>query len=125
MARVFLEEFRALAAEHGTDWSKVVGADARYTRSSALPGGLRSFVVRVWPRVAARLEGAAYRGPEAVLFVHTAGLLSHYYEAGGHELLVELQRKARKPGGRPHGLWLLTPSHNPQGDRSWTGALWR
>ncbi|MFI2264459.1 BREX system serine/threonine kinase PglW [Streptomyces tubercidicus] len=115
LARVFLEEFRALAAEHGTDWSKVVGADARYTRSSALPGGLRSFVVRVWPRVAARLEGAAYRGPEAVLFVHTAGLLSHYYEAGGHELLVELQRKARKPGGRPHGLWLLTPSHNPQG----------
>lgn len=125
LARVFLEEFRALAGEHGTDWSKVLGADTRYTRNSELPGGLRSFVVRVWPRVAARLEKAASLEPGAVLFVHTAGLLAHYYEAGGHELLVGLQHEARKPGGPPHGLWLLTPSHNPQGDRSWTGARWR
>ncbi|WP_306332891.1 BREX system serine/threonine kinase PglW [Streptomyces sp. KL118A] len=115
LARVFLDEFRALATEHGTDWSKVLGADTRYTRNGELPGGLRSFVVRVWPRVAQRLEEAARREPGTVLFVHTAGLLAHYYEAGGHELLVELQRGARKPGGRPHGLWLLTPSHNAQG----------
>ncbi|MGP8299812.1 BREX system serine/threonine kinase PglW [Streptomyces inhibens] len=115
LARVFLDEFRVLAAEHGTDWSKVLGADTRYTRSDELPGGLRSFVVRVWPRVAQRLEEAASRQPGTVLFVHTAGLLAHYYAAGGHELLVGLQREARKPGGRPHGLWLLTPSHNPQG----------
>ncbi|MFJ3673553.1 BREX system serine/threonine kinase PglW [Streptomyces sp. NPDC090106] len=114
LARVFLEEFRALAGEHGTDWSKVLGADTRYTRSGELPGGLRSFVVRVWPRVAARLEEAASREPGTVLFVHASGLLSHYYEAGGHDLLVGLQSGARKPGGRPHGLWLLTPSHNPQ-----------
>ncbi|WP_346780881.1 BREX system serine/threonine kinase PglW [Streptomyces sp. SPB162] len=115
LGRVFLDEFQALAAEHGTDWSKVLGADTRYTRSGALPGGLRSFVVRVWPRVAERLAEAAGREPGTVLFVHTAGLLAHYYEAGGHELLVGLQREARKPGGRPHGLWLLTPSHNAQG----------
>ncbi|MFI0739153.1 BREX system serine/threonine kinase PglW [Streptomyces sp. NPDC021100] len=115
LARVFLEEFRALAGEHSTAWTKVLAADTRYTRNNELPGGLRSFVVRVWPRVAARLEGAASREPGAVLFLHTAGLLAHYYEAGGHELLVKLQHEARKPGGRPHGLWLLTPSHNPQG----------
>lgn len=115
LARVFLKEFRALATEHGMDWSKVLGADTRYTRSGALPGGLRSFVVRVWPRVAGRLEEVAGREPGTVLFVHASGLLGHYYSAGGHELLVGLQREARKPGGRPHGLWLLTPSHNAHG----------
>ncbi|UQA97320.1 BREX system serine/threonine kinase PglW [Streptomyces halobius] len=115
LARVFLAEFRALASGHATDWSKVLGADTRYTRSGELPRGLRSFVVRVWPRVARRLEEVAGRDTGTVLFLHTAGLLAHYYEAGGHEVLVGLQREARKPGGRPHGLWLLTPSHNPQG----------
>ncbi|WUQ54591.1 BREX system serine/threonine kinase PglW [Streptomyces virginiae] len=115
LARVFTAEFRALAGEHGTDWTKVLGADTRYTRSGELPGGLRSFVVRVWPRVAVKLAEAAQREPGTVLFVHTAGLIAHYWEAGGHELLVGLQREARRPGGRPHGLWLLTPTHHQQG----------
>ncbi|MEH0579630.1 BREX system serine/threonine kinase PglW [Streptomyces sp. B21-108] len=115
LAELFIEEFRALASEHGTDWPKVLAADTRYTRSGQLPNGLRSFVARVWPRVRTRLDRITTQDPEAVLFVHTAGLLSHYYEAGGHQLLVDLQREARRPGRQPHGLWLLVPSHNPRG----------
>lgn len=115
LAQVFLSEFKALAAEQGTDWSKVLGADTRYTRSGQLPGGLRSYVARVWPRVAERLAEAGGREPGTVLFVHTAGLLAHYYEAGGHDVLVGLQREARRPGGNPHGLWLLTPAQNQNG----------
>lgn len=115
LAEYFIEEFQALASEHGTDWPKVLAADTRYTRSGQLPNGLRSFVTRVWPRVRTRLDRLTAQDPQAVLFVHTAGLLSHYYEAGGHQLLVDLQREARRPGRQPHGLWLLIPSHNPRG----------
>ncbi|WP_346776476.1 BREX system serine/threonine kinase PglW [Streptomyces sp. HNM0574] len=115
LARVFLAEFKSLAAEQGTDWTKVLGADTRYTRSGALPGGLRSYVARVWPRVGERLAEAGSSEPGTVLFVHTAGLLAHYYEAGGHDILVGLQREARRPGGSPHGLWLLTPAQSQNG----------
>lgn len=124
LARVFLKEFRALATEHGTDWSKVLGADTRYTRSGELPGGLRSFVVRVWPRVAERLA-AAGREPGTILFVHASGLLGHYYAAGGHELLVGLQREARRPGADRTGCGCSPPRKTRTAHRSWTDARWR
>ncbi|WSY41483.1 BREX system serine/threonine kinase PglW [Embleya sp. NBC_00888] len=113
LAQLFLAEFRALAGEQGTEWSKVLGADARFTQSGTLPNGLRSYVSRVWPRVDEQLTGLAKRRTGEVLFVHTAGLIGHYYEAGGHDLLVGLQRSARQAGSTPHGLWLLCPSHSP------------
>lgn len=113
LAQVFLAEFRALAGEQGTEWSKVLGADARFTQGGTLPNGLRSYVSRVWPRVGEQLAELAKRRVGEVLFVHTAGLLGHYYEAGGHDLLVGLQRSARQAGATPHGLWLLCPSHSP------------
>ncbi|CDR09566.1 hypothetical protein [Streptomyces iranensis] len=115
LAGLFLAEFRGLAREHGTAWDQVLGADTRFTRTGELPGGLRSYVSRVWSRVQARLDAVAQKESDTVLFGHTAGLLAHYYEAGGHDLLVGLQRSARQPGGLPGGLWLLTPTRNPQG----------
>ena len=115
LAGLFLTEFRGLAQEHGTAWPQVLGADTRFTRTGELPGGLRSYVSRVWSRVQARLDAVTQEETGTVLFVHTAGLLAHYYEAGGHDLLVGLQRSARRPGAPPYGLWLLTPTRNPQG----------
>ena len=115
LAELFLAEFRSLAGEHGTAWPQVLSADTRFTRTGLLPGGLRSYVSRVWPRVAARLAAMVQEGDRTVLFLHTAGLVSHYYEAGGHDLLMGLQRSARQPGALPHGLWLLTPTRNPRG----------
>ncbi|MET7352948.1 BREX system serine/threonine kinase PglW [Streptomyces mirabilis] len=115
LAQVFLTEFRALAGERGTDWSKVLGADTTYTRSGELPAGLRSYVTRVWPRVAERIAETAQARQGAVLFVHTAGLFGRYWEAGGRETLVELQNAARRGGASPHGLWLLCPSESPRG----------
>jgi serine/threonine protein kinase len=115
LAQVFLAEFRALAGERGTDWSKVLGADTTFTRSGELPGGLRSYVSRVWPRVGEQIAQTARARPGAVVFVHTAGLLGRYWEAGGRETLVELQNAARRGGGSPHGLWVLCPSESPRG----------
>ncbi|MET8412536.1 BREX system serine/threonine kinase PglW [Streptomyces sp. NPDC005195] len=115
LAQVFLTEFRALAGERGTDWSKVLGADTTYTRSGELPAGLRSYVSRVWPRVAERIAETAQARQGAVLFVHTAGLFGRYWEAGGRETLVGLQNAARRGGASPHGLWLLCPSESPRG----------
>ncbi|MFJ1709527.1 BREX system serine/threonine kinase PglW [Kitasatospora sp. NPDC088346] len=115
LAQVFLAEFRALAGEHGTDWSKVLGADTTFTRAGSLPGGLRSYVSRVWPRVAERLIETAGGRDGAVLFVHSAGLAGRYWEAGGREAIVSLQSGARRGGDTPHGLWLLCPSESPRG----------
>lgn len=115
LAQVFLAEFRAFAGERGTDWAKVLGADTTFTRSGELPGGLRSYVARVWPRVAERIAETARERQGHVLFVHTAGLLARYWEAGGREVLVDLQNAARRGGASPHGLWLLCPSESPRG----------
>ncbi|MGW7002051.1 BREX system serine/threonine kinase PglW [Streptomyces sp. NPDC054933] len=115
LAQVFLGEFRALAGEHGTDWTKVLGADTTFTRSGELPAGLRSYVSRVWPRVAERIAEMAGAQQGEVVFVHTAGLLGRYWEAGGRETLVGLQNAARRGGASPHGLWLLCPSESPRG----------
>ncbi|MFD8077705.1 BREX system serine/threonine kinase PglW [Streptomyces sp. NPDC059718] len=115
LAQVFLAEFRAFAGERGTDWAKVLGADTTFTRSGELPGGLRSYVARVWPRVAERIAQTARERQGEVLFVHTAGLLARYWEAGGREVLIDLQNAARRGGATPHGLWLLCPSESPRG----------
>lgn len=115
LAQVFLTQFRALAGERGTDWSKVLGADTTFTRTGDLPAGLRSYVSRVWPRVAEQIAQTAQAQQGAVLFVHTAGLLGRYWEGGGHQTLVDLQNTARRGGASPHGLWLLCPSESPRG----------
>jgi serine/threonine protein kinase len=114
LAQVFLTQFRALAGERGTNWSKVLGADTTFTRTGDLPAGLRSYVSRVWPRVAEQIAQTAQATQGAVLFVHTAGLLGRYWEAGGHQTLVDLQNAARRGGASPHGLWLLCPSESPR-----------
>jgi hypothetical protein len=115
LAQVFLSEFRAFAGERGTDWAKVLGADTTFTRSGELPAGLRSYVTRVWPRVGERLAETARERQGEVVFVHSAGLLLRYWEAGGREVLVDLQNNGRRGGATPHGLWLLCPSESPRG----------
>jgi serine/threonine protein kinase len=117
---LFVAEFRAMAAELSTDWSKVLRADERFTVGSPMPGGLRSYVTRVWDRVATRLrERAAV--PRSVLLLHDAGLLARYFDAGGHTLLTSLQLAARRPSDTPHGLWLLLPSEAPRSSPSLDG----
>lgn len=110
---LFLDEFRALAAEQGTDWSKVLRADEKLTRSGQMPTGLGSYVTRVLPRVEQRLLALA-TSAKTVLFLHSAGPLARYFDQGGHELLTRLQNAARRPADTPYGLWLLCPSENPK-----------
>jgi hypothetical protein len=104
---VFLDEFRALVAERGQDWDKVLTVDARFTETGHLPRGLASYVRAAWEQVRGRLADLSDNG--AVLFLHDAGLVGRYADAGGHELLVGLQAAARSPAAAPHGLWLLCP----------------
>jgi serine/threonine protein kinase len=110
LARVFLTEFQALAGERGVEWSRVLAIEARYAETGQLTPGLRSYLGHVWPRVESRLLAAA--GDTRVLFVHDAGLLARYYDAGGRELLSRLQNAARRPADHPHGLWLLCPAES-------------
>ncbi|GHJ98551.1 hypothetical protein SY2F82_03490 [Streptomyces sp. Y2F8-2] len=111
----FLTLFRALADELGTDWSKVLRADAAFTESGELKPGLRSYVQRVTARLTERLKELAERtGPKTVLFVHNSGLIARYFDGGGHELLVSLQQSARRPADTPHGLWWLCPMEDPK-----------
>ncbi|MGH3323649.1 MAG: BREX system serine/threonine kinase PglW, partial [Streptomyces sp.] len=111
----FLAVFRALAEELGTDWSKVLRADAAFTGTGELKPGLRSYVQRVTERLSARLTDLAETAdPKAVLFVHNAGLLARYFDGGGHDLLVNLQQAARRPTQAPHGLWWLCPMEDPK-----------
>ena len=111
VASMFLEEFRALAAEQGTDWGKVLRADEKLTRTGEMPGGLRSYVTRVFPRVTERLLASAAPA-RTVLFLHNAGPLARYFDEGGRDLLTRLQNSARRPADEPYGLWLLCPSEN-------------
>ena len=104
---IFLEEFRALVAERGQDWDKVLTVDARFTETGHLPRGLASYVRAAWEQVRGRLADVSDNG--TVLFLHDAGLVGRYADAGGHELLVGLQAAARSPAAAPHGLWLLCP----------------
>lgn len=117
---MFLEEFRALAAEHGTAWEKVLKADEKLTRTGEMPGGLRSYVTRVFPRVTERLLSSA-GSEKTVLLLHNAGPLARYFDVGGHELLTRLQQAARRPDEAPHGLWLLCPSENARAAPSLDG----
>ncbi|GAA4227842.1 BREX system serine/threonine kinase PglW [Actinomadura meridiana] len=112
-ADVFLTEFRTLTTEHGTDWGQVLRADERFTRTGEMPGGLRSFVVRVLEHTEQRLRERA-APPRTVLLLHNAGLLARYFDVGGHNLLTGLQNAARRPSDAPHGLWLLCPSEAPR-----------
>lgn len=107
LGREFQAEFRALAAEKGQDWEKVLRADAG-SAPGQIKRGLASFVRVVWPRVEARLLARA-AAPRTVLFLQNAGLLARYWDEGGHDTLVRLQAAARRPADDPHGLWLLCP----------------
>lgn len=115
LAQVFLTEFRAVASDHGREWSAVLNADTGFTRSGELSGGLRSYVTRVWPRVADRLAETAATREQSVLFLHSAGLVGRFWDAGGREALATLQNSARRGGDTPQGLWLLCPSESPSG----------
>jgi serine/threonine protein kinase len=111
----FLAVFRGLAEELGTDWTKVLRADAAFTAGGELKPGLRSYVQRVTGRLSERFTTLAETsGPKAVLFVHNAGLLARYFDGGGHDLLVHLQHAARRPAQDPHGLWWLCPMEDPK-----------
>jgi serine/threonine protein kinase len=110
LGRMFLTEFQALAGERGVEWSRVLAIEARYTETGLMTPGLRSYLGHVWPRVESRLLAEA--GDAQVLFVHDAGLLARYFEAGGRDLLTRLQNAARRPADRPHGLWLLCPAES-------------
>jgi serine/threonine protein kinase len=110
---VFLAEFRALVAERGQDWRKVLTLDARFGESGRLAPGLASYVKAGWQRVQTHLEEQAAAGE--VLFLHDAGLMARYADAGGRELLIAMQEAARAPGRVPHGLWLLCPAESAAG----------
>jgi hypothetical protein len=109
--REFLTEFRALVAERGQDWGKVLTIDARFADTGQVSPGLASYLRAVWTRVEQRLLGLAGE-PQAVLFLHNTGLLARYYDHGGHEVLTRLQNAARRPSDPPHGCWLLCPAES-------------
>jgi hypothetical protein len=70
--REFLAEFRALAAERGQDWGKVLTIDARFAATGQISPGLASYLRAVWTRVEQRMLRLAAE-PNTVLFVHDAG----------------------------------------------------
>jgi serine/threonine protein kinase len=111
LGRMFLQEFRGLAAEHGQDWSKVLTIDARFTETGQISRGLASYLRSTWSRVEQRLSELSV-GDKTVLFLHDAGLLGRYFEDGGRDLLTQLQNAARRPVDAPHGLWLLCPAES-------------
>jgi hypothetical protein len=113
VAAVFLAEFRSLVAERGQDWRKVLTLDARFDQPGRLAPGLASYVKASWQRVQAHLEEQA--ADDEVLFLHNAGLMARYADAGGRALLVALQAAARNPGRTPRGLWLLCPAESAAG----------
>ncbi|WP_308257641.1 BREX system serine/threonine kinase PglW [Pseudonocardia lacus] len=113
VAALFLTEFRALVADRGQEWGKVLTTDARFGETGRIPPGLASYVRTCWTRVGEHLTEQGADG--TVLFLHDAGLLARYAEAGGHDLLVALQAAARQPARAPHGLWLLCPAASATG----------
>jgi hypothetical protein len=113
VAALFLTEFRALVADRGQEWGKVLTTDARFGETGRIPPGLASYVRTCWSRVGEHLTEQGADG--AVLFLHDAGLLARYAEAGGHDLLVALQAAARQPATAPHGMWLLCPAMSATG----------
>lgn len=106
----FLQEFRALVAERGQDWGKVLGVDARFSESGQMSPGLASYVRAAWKRVEERLLSPS--SAHSVLFVHDAGLLARYFDEGGHDLLTKMQNAARRAADAPRGLWLLCPGES-------------
>lgn len=108
VSALFLEEFRALVMERGQDWDKVLAVDARFTETGQLPRGLASYARAAWEQVEVRLTGSV--DGDTILFLHDAGLLGRYADAGGRHLLVALQAAARSAATAPHGLWLLCPA---------------
>jgi hypothetical protein len=108
--REFLGEFRALVADRGQEWHRVLGVDARFSESGEMPRGLASYVRAAWTSLENRLLDPELAGE--VLFVHDAGLLARYFDEGGHELLTRLQNAARRPADAPRGVWLLCPGES-------------
>ncbi|MFB9687120.1 BREX system serine/threonine kinase PglW [Amycolatopsis plumensis] len=114
LGRLFLAEFRALAQARHQAWNRVLNADARISTGGRVPPGLASYVSATWQRVHEQLlSKMAGAPPRSVLFLHDAGLVGRYFEAGGRQFLVELQRAARNSEDLPHGLWLLCPTDTP------------
>jgi len=113
LGRLFLAEFRTVASERNQAWDRVLTADTRVTRG-VVPPGLGTYVTETWRRVQTRLiERMSQKPANAVLFLHDAGLLGRYWEAGGRRFLTDLQHEARLSDGVPHGLWVLCPGEAP------------
>jgi serine/threonine protein kinase len=106
---LFLQEFRALAAERSQDWQKVLTIDAKFDATGHMSRGLGVYVRDTWTRVEQQLAELGGDG-STVLFLYDAGMLGRYYDAGGQALLARLQNAARLPATAPHGLWLLCPA---------------
>ncbi|MGK4591686.1 BREX system serine/threonine kinase PglW [Amycolatopsis sp. w19] len=111
---LFLQEFRALAAERSQDWQKVLTIDARFDATGQMSRGLSVYVRDTWTRVEQQLDSLGSDG-STVLFLYNAGMFGRYYDAGGQALLARLQNAARLPSTTPHGLWLLCPADSAVG----------
>jgi hypothetical protein len=107
----FLVALRELARTHGQQWDRVLSSDARFTTTGQLGQGLRSYVERACERIGRRLRELA-DDDGTVLFLHNAGLLARYFDAGGRTVLTSLQNAARRPSDVPHGVWLLCPGES-------------
>lgn len=121
--RLFIDEFRALAKEKNQEWNKVLAADARVSITGAMPRGLTSYVTASWQRVRDQLQEQATASDRTVLFLHDASLLGRYFDAGGRQLLTELQNASRRATDQPHGLWLLCPAEAPREAPQLAGRL--
>lgn len=86
---MFVEEFRALAAERDQDWGTSLTTDARLTESGRMSSGLAFSVRASRQRVQELLTGLGESG--TVHFLQDAGLPGRYAGAGGHDLIDDAE----------------------------------
>jgi serine/threonine protein kinase len=109
--RMFVAELQSLATERHQKWDRLLTIEARFTETGHMAHGLASWIRKAWSRVESQLLDIATDKP-TVLFLHDAGLVGHYWNQGGHDLLTRLQLAAGLPDRTPHGLWLLCPAES-------------
>ncbi|GAA2269134.1 BREX system serine/threonine kinase PglW [Glycomyces scopariae] len=100
---VFLGALRECLAERGgrPTWETVVHAD-----TTPAPTPFVNLLAEVWRRLEQILLELG--GEQEVLFLYNATPLARY--EGGRSVLQKLIIAARRPGLRPHGLWLQCPT---------------
>jgi serine/threonine protein kinase len=109
--RLFVAKLQSLATERHQEWHRLLAIEARFTETGHMAHGLASWIRKAWSEVESQLFDLA-TGKHTVLFLHDAGLLGHYWNQGGHDLLTRLQLVAGLPDQIPHGLWLLCPAES-------------